>query len=140
MKTIQEAVRAYLQRETGVTTVSDRTRVPGEYPLLAVSVQETGTVLIGGGKQAEHTYEITVTAVSDREREGNTALLSSLSAPLLRGIPLEQEGERRMLHPLNIRTEDETLTFSLDLCVPVPPAANTAPTATEAMGALHVTV
>jgi len=137
VKIIQEAVRAYLQEQAGVKTVSDRTRIRGEYPLLAVSVQENGTVLLCGGQQAEHSYQVTVTAVSDRERDGNMALLSSLVPPLLRGIPLELAGTPRNLHPLNIRTEEECLTFSLELCVPVPPAETAVPPATDRMNILH---
>ena len=92
--------------------------VPGVYPLLAVAVREDGTVLVDGGRQAEHTYWVTVTAASDRNRDGNTALLAALPPLLLRGVPM---GERT-LHPLDIKTEGEELTFSLVLCVPVPPA------------------
>ena len=103
MKAIQDSVAAYLQACTGVRTVADRTRARGEYPLLAVSVREDGTVLVDGGRQAEHTYRVTVSAASDRERDGNTALLSSLTPVLLRGVPM---GERT-LHPL-------------ELCVPLP--------------------
>ena len=44
MKAVQASVAAYLQACTGVRTVADRTRVRGEYPLLAVSVREDGTV------------------------------------------------------------------------------------------------
>ena len=72
MKAVQDSVAAYLQESTGVRTVADRTRARGEYPLLAVSVREDGTVLVDGGRQAEHTYRVTVSAASDREREGNT--------------------------------------------------------------------
>ena len=118
MKAIQDAVRLYLERATGVRAVADRTRVAGEYPLLAVAVREDGTVLVDGGRQAEHTYRVTVTACSDRNRDANTALLASLPPFLLRGVPM---GERT-LHPLDIKTEGEELTFSLVLCVPVPPA------------------
>ena len=53
MKAIQNSVAAYLQACTGVRTVADRTRARGEYPLLAVSVREDGTVLVDGGRQAE---------------------------------------------------------------------------------------
>ena len=118
MKAIQDAVRLYLERATGVRAVADRTRVAGEYPLLAVAVREDGTVLVDGGRQAEHTYRVTVTACSDRNRDGNTDLLASLPPVLLRGVPMGD----RTLHPLDIRTEGEELTFSLVLCVPVPPA------------------
>ena len=121
MKQIQEGVRAWLELATGLKTVCDRTRVRGEYPLLAVSVREDGTVLIDGGRQAEHTYHVTVTAISDRDREGNTALLAGLPVVLLRGIPMELDGEKRTMHPLGITTKGEELTFSLTLCVPVPP-------------------
>ena len=118
MKAIQDAVTAYLEQATGVRTVADRTRAPGVYPLLAVAVREDGTVLVDGGRQAEHTYRVTVTAASDRNRDGNTALLASMPPVLLRGVPM---GERT-LHPLEVKTEGEELTFSLVLCVPVPPA------------------
>ena len=92
MKAIQDAVTAYLQKVMGVRTVADRTRVAGEYPLLAVAVREDGTVLVDGGRQAEHTYRVTVTACSDRNRDGNTALLASLVPHLLRGVPMGDRG------------------------------------------------
>lgn len=123
MKAIQDAVTAYLEQATGVRTVADRTRVPGVYPLLAVSVREDGTVLVDGGRQAEHTYRVSVTACSDRNRDNNTALLAALPVHLLRGIPMETEQGRRTLHPVDIRTEEEKLTFTLTVCVPVPPAS-----------------
>lgn len=138
MNVIQEAVRAYLEKASGVKTVSDRTRVRGEYPLLAVSVREDGTVLIDGGRQAEHTYQVTVTAVSDRDREGNTALLAGLPVVLLRGIPMERDGERRTLHPLGVQTEGEELTFTLVLCVPVPPVPKGGQTEPGIMETLHM--
>lgn len=116
MKAIQDAVTAYLQKVMGVRTVADRTRVAGEYPLLAVAVREDGTVLVDGGRQAEHTYRVTVTAASDRNRDGNTALLASLVPHLLRGVPMGD----RVLHPLDVKTEGEELTFSLELCVALP--------------------
>ena len=116
MKAIQDAVRLYLQKATGIRTVADKTRVAGEYPLLAVAVREDGTVLVDGGRQAEHTYRVTVTAASDRNRDGNTALLSSLTPCLLRGVPMGD----RVLHPLDVKTEGEELTFSLELCVALP--------------------
>ena len=138
MKNIQEAVAAYLEQETGIRTVCDRTRVRGEYPLLAVSVAEKGTVLLAGGQLAEHTYAVTVTAVSDREREGNTALLSDLTPVLLRGVPLSGEkGGRRMLHPLDIRAEGEELTFTLELCVSLPDLSGESQSAAEPMQTLH---
>ena len=116
MKAIQDCVAEYLLESTCVLTVADRTRARGEYPLLAVSVREDGTVLVDGGRQAEHTYRVTVSAASDRERDGNTALLSSLTPVLLRGVPM---GERT-LHPLELKTEGETLTLTVVLCVPLP--------------------
>ena len=134
MKAIQDAVRLYLEQATGVRTVADRTRVPGVYPLLAVAVREDGTVLVDGGRQAEHTYRVTVTAASDRNRDGNTALLASLVPVLLRGVPM---GERT-LHPLNIKTEGEELTFDLVLCVPVPPAEKPGQTEPEIMETLRL--
>ena len=116
MKAIQDAVTAYLEQATGVRTVADRTRAPGVYPLLAVAVREDGTVLVDGGRQAEHTYRVTVTACSDRNRDGNTALLATLAPHLLRGVPMGD----RVLHPLDVKTEGEELTFALELCVALP--------------------
>ena len=126
MKAIQDAVRLHLQKATGVRTVADRTRVTGEYRLLAVV----------GGRQAEHTYRVTVTAAADRNREENTALLASLVSFLLRGVPVED----RTLHPLDVKTESGELTFSLELCVPVPPGESTGEEAIETMGMLHLGV
>lgn len=137
MKHIQEAVRSWLELVSGVRTVADRTRARGEYPLLAVSVREDGTVLIDGGRQAEHTFQVTVTAASDREREGNMNLLSGLVPVLLRGIPMELDGEARILHPLGIATEGEDLTFSLVLCVPIPPLPKPGDTEPGIMERLH---
>ena len=140
MKAIQDAVRLYLEQATGVRAVADRTRVPGVYPLLAVAVREDGTVLVDGGRQAEHTYRVTVTACSDRNRDGNTALLSALTPCLLRGVPMETAGGSRVLHPLDVRTEGEELTFSLELCVPVPPDDSSGEAATEKMETLNFSV
>ena len=140
MKAIQDAVTAYLEQATGVRAVADRTRVAGEYPLLAVAVREDGTVLVDGGRQAEHTYRVTVTATSDRNRDGNTALLSSLVPCLLRGVPMETAGGSRTLHPLDVKTEGEELTFSLELCVPVPPDGSAGEAATEKMETLNFSV
>ena len=140
MKVIQEAMRTYLEEATGIRTVAGHTHVRGEYPLLAVDVKEDSTLLLAGGKLAEHTYQVTVTAAGDRERNGSTALLSGLTAPLLRGIPMEQDGEMRMLHPLHITAEGDTLSFSLEVCVPVPPLSHSAPEATDTMETLHLGV
>ena len=134
MKAIQDAVTAYLQKAAGVRTVAARTRIAGEYPLLAVAVREDGTVLVDGGRQAEHTYRVTVTAASDRNRDGNTALLASLVPLLLRGVPMGD----RVLHPLEVKTEGEELTFSLELCVPVPPDESAGEAATEKMKTLSL--
>ena len=136
MKAIQDAVTAYLNKVTGVRTVADKTRVAGEYPLLAVAVREDGTVLVDGGRQAEHTYRVTVTAASDRNRDGNTALLASLPPVLLRGVPMGA----RTLHPLDIKTEGEELTFSLVLCVPVPLAQKPGQPEPGVMASLHLGV
>lgn len=122
MKAMESAVSAYLNDAAKATAVAERTRAAGIYPLLAVSVREDGTVLVDGGRQAEHTYRVTVSAASDRHREGATALLSGLVPVLLRGVPMETEGTERVLHPLNIRTEGDQLTFDVELCVPLPEA------------------
>lgn len=138
MKEIQEAVRACLEERSGVRAVPDRSRCR-EYPLLAVSVREGGTVLLDGGKQAEHTYLVAVTAVSDRDREENTRLLSELVPLLLRGVPLEENGENRVLHPLDIKTEGEALTFSVVLCRRLPQKEpEPGETELELMRTLHV--
>lgn len=137
MKQIQEAVTAYLELASGVRTVCDRSLVT-EYPMLAVALQEQGTVLIDGGRQAEHRYLVTVTAVSDRRRDGNTTMLSELSGLLLRGVPALLGGQARTLHPLDIHTEGEELTFSLAICMPVPPVSYAGQEATETMQALHL--
>ena len=120
MKDVRDAVTAYLNGAAKATAVAERTRAAGVYPLLAVSVREEGTVLVDGGRQAEHIYRVTVTAASDRHREGATALLSGLVPALLRGVPMEAEGAGRVLHPLNLRTEGDQLTFDVELCVPLP--------------------
>ena len=137
---IQEAVRAYLEQAVDIPTVSDRTRVRGEYPLLAVEVQEKGSVLISGGHLAEHDYQVSVHALSDRDREHAGALLSALMPHLLRGIPMMQEGAQRTLHPLHITTEEDSLTFSLEVCVPVPPLSTDTPEAAHSMETLHFSV
>lgn len=137
MKQIQEAVAAFLQQETGVRTVCDRTNVRGEYPLLAVAAAEKGTLLLAGGRQAEHSYEVTVTAASDRQREGNTALLAGLTPLLLRGIPMGHGEERRILHPLDVRTEEDRLIFTVELCVALPERVWEDEAAAETMGTLH---
>ena len=136
MKAIQDAVRLYLQKTTGVRAVADRTRVAGEYPLLAVAVREDGTVLVDGGRQAEHTYRVTVTAASDRNRDGNTALLASLAPCLLRGVPMGD----RVLHPLDVKIEGEELTFSLEQCVPLPAAERPGTEPPGVMENLHLGV
>lgn len=125
MDHICAAVAAYLQEETGICAVEEGTRCPGVYPLLAVRVSADGTTLLDGGRQAERTYTVTVTAASDRDREGATALLSALVPVLLRGVPAalaEADGREvgRTLHPLGIKTEGDKLTFSLKICVALP--------------------
>ena len=67
VKAIQDSVAAYLQ-VYGRPHRGGSDESAGEYPLLAVSVREDGTVLVDGGRQAEHTYRVTVSAASDRER------------------------------------------------------------------------
>lgn len=140
MKDIQHAVTAYLQAETGIRTVNGRTRSQGTYPLLAVSVQERGTVLLAGGHLAEHSYEVCVSAIPDRDREGQTDLLSSLTDPLLRGIPMVQDGEVRTLHPLDVRTGGEELRFDLTVCRIVPPTASEGSAAAHSMETLHLSI
>lgn len=138
MKQIQAAVAAYLEQETGIRTVCDRTAVRGEYPLLSVSVAEQGTTLLAGGRMAERRYEVNVTAVSDREREGTTALLGELVPVLLRGVPVSGGlAGKRMLHPLRIRTKDGELTFTLEVCAALPGLFHEGEAAPEPMQTLH---
>ena len=137
MKAMQEAVVAHLQRETGIHTVCDRSTVAGEYPLLTVEIREQGTTLLAGGQLAEHCYAVTVTALSDRERQGNTALLSDLVPVLLRGVPMETPEGGRMLRPLDIRTEEEALTFKLDVCAVLPHLLPDGERAAEPMQTLY---
>ncbi len=115
MKEIQKAVAAYLRERTGLRAAEERSPCR-QYPMLAVSVRSGGSVVIDGGRQAERTYLVTVTAVSDRDREDNTALLSALVPLLLAGVPMGD----RTLHPLDVETGGEELTFSLTLCVLLP--------------------
>lgn len=138
MRELQKAVAACLQERSGVKTVCGRSRVRGEYPLLAVSVRAEGTTLLDGGRQAQHRYRVTVTAASDRDREENTALLAALPPLLLRGVPAVREGVGRTLHPLDIQTEGESLSFALELCVPVPPETERGQTGAELMKTLHL--
>lgn len=137
MNRIQEAVAACLQERTGIRTVCGRSHLHA-YPMLAVEAAESGTVLLDGGRQAEHRYTVTVTAAADRTREHNGDLLASLTPLLLGGIPMTCDGEKRVLHPLNCETDGETLTFSLTLCVAVPPLPDSRPPADHTMGTLHL--
>lgn len=121
MKTMQTAVAQYLQQATGIRAVQERSKAAG-YPVLTVSAEETGAVLLAGGAQCEHSYQITVHAVSDRERDGKTQLLSRLISALTHGIPMGT----RVLHPLDIKTQGDALTFAVTLCVAVPPKDGTA--------------
>ena len=163
---IQEAVRAHLQEQTGVETVCDRS-LCRRYPMLAVSVREEGVTLLDGGRQAEHAFSVTVYAATDRSRAEAGEMLSQIVPVLLRGIPMEQTrgdaagagaetagesaGERsasgeskgyracekRVLHPLNLSTEGEELTFTVALCVPLPPAAVSGQEEAGVMTTLH---
>lgn len=122
MNHIQDAVCAYLEAQTGIKAVRAGEHCAGKYPVLAVDIREEKTLLCAGGKQAEHTYRVTVTAAPNRERSGEVAALAGLVPVLLRGIPLViPGGGKRVLSPLGIETEDDALRFTLRLCVPIPP-------------------
>lgn len=141
MNEIQSAVAVYLQEATGVWAVERRSRAAG-YPLLAVTVREADTLLLDGGRQVEHTYTVTVTAASDREREEADSLLARVTAALLRGVPLasgEGSGEERVLHPTDIRTQGDTLTCTISICRLLP---RTVPgeTMPDVMESIHVAV
>ena len=58
-------------------------------------------------------------------------------AVLLGGIPMVRDGQRRTLHPLNLRTDEESLTFMLELCVAVEPLSDGEETTAEPMQTLH---
>lgn len=118
MTGIQQAVAAHLQARTGVRSVCGRSKM-AEYPLLAVSVAETGTVLVDGGRQVEQSVAVTVTARADRTGDGNAALLAAAAQAVLGGIPMTRGGEKRVLHPLKCETDGETLTFAVTVCLPV---------------------
>lgn len=117
---MESAVAAYLNGAAKATAVAEGTRAAGVYPLLAVSVREEGTVLVDGGRQAEHTYRVTVTAASDRHREGATGPFVRTGPGPAPGRAHGDGGAERVLHPLNIRTEGDQLTFDVELCVPLP--------------------
>lgn len=140
MNDIQAAVAAYLQEKTGVRTVENRSRAAG-YPLLTVTVREDGTVVLDGGRQAEHAYAVTVTAASDREREEADCLLSRVTAALLRGVPFPSAGggEERVLHPTDIRTQGDTLTCAISICRLLPRTVS-GETMPEVMESIHVAV
>ena len=135
MTAIQEAVAACLQERTGVHTVCGRSKL-AEYPMLAVSVAEKSTVLVDGGRQAEKTFAVTVTAKADRTGDGNAALLAAVTQALPGGIPMTCGRERRVLHPLKCETEGNVLTFTVTVCVPV--EANLPSQPAPAMLTLHV--
>lgn len=115
MTEIQQAVTAWLAQQTGVRTVAGRSPVR-EYPMLAVEVEQAGITLVDGGRQAERRYTVSVSAAADRDREGSSALLTDLVPILLRGIPMDG----RVLHPLEVSTEEDRLTFALCLCQLIP--------------------
>jgi hypothetical protein len=124
MKDIQTAVTQWLQLKTGARSVSGHAKAAA-YPVLTVEVQETGSMLLCGGRQCERTYGVTVHAASDRMREGKNDLLDKVSAALIGGVPVETEdGETRILHPLDIKTEGDALTFSLTFCTLTPARTN----------------
>ena len=142
MRDVCEAVRAYLERASGIPTVCAPLLTPGVYPIQTVEVCEEGAALCAGGRQAEHDYRVTVVAARDRARSDRNALAASLVPVLLRGIPAELPGgeagvtERRVLAPQDIRAEGDTLCFHLRLCRAVPQDAESGAGA-ETMGALH---
>lgn len=140
MKDIQAAVTAYLQEKTGVRAVEKRSRASG-YPLLTVTAREDGTVVLDGGRQAEHTYALTVTAASDREREEASALLTRVTAALLRGVPFVhgEGGEERVLHPTDIRTQGDTLTCTISICRLLP-RTEPGQTPPDVMETIHMAV
>lgn len=111
MKAIQKAVADYLSAATGAPAVEERTRCRS-YPCLAVEVQTGGAVLLCGGRQAERTYRVAVSILSDRERAGQKELAERAAQALLSGIPFGS----RVLHPEEVRTEGDRLDFTVTLC------------------------
>ena len=141
MTGIQKAVAAHLEQATGIRTVCGSTPAAGVYPLLAVAVEQKKALLLAGGTQAEYTFQVTVTAVSDRERQNTTALLTDLTAHLLRGVPMQgKNGKGRVLHPLDIRTRGEELLFTLEVCGCLPTLSEDGEDSAETMETLHLTV
>ena len=144
MNDIREGVRAYLEQESGIYAVCAPARHTGEYPLLAVDVQEEGTVLCAGGRQAEHRYRVSVTCAGDRERSDKNTKLAALVPMLLRGVPVSLPSGmpgggkvRRVLSPQGIETEGDEVRFALCLTRPVPPKEDVRGDGGEVMGTLH---
>ena len=135
MTSIQEAVVHYLQRQKLAAVAGDRSQAR-VYPTLVVNTELTGSVLLAGGQLAEHTYQVRILAAADRERRGTPTLLSALVGPLLRGIPWGD----RTLHPLHIRSEEDTLHFDVSVCLPVPEDPETDTEAFRHMEELHLSV
>ena len=132
MMSIQQAVSTWLEAQK--LAVVAETRSPARiYPVLVVNAELSDSTLCFGGKLTEQRYQVRITAAADRERAGNTALLSALVPPLLRGIPW---GERT-LHPLHLQSQGDELQFELSVCIPVPEETGTAPEGTHTMGQLH---
>ena len=67
MNDIQEGVRAYLQRVSGVHNMCAPSRHAEEYPLITVDAWGDGAVPRAGGTQTEHRYCVTVTAANDHK-------------------------------------------------------------------------
>ena len=137
MKDIQQAVADFLTAQTHVRTVCGRSKL-AEYPMLAVAVEETDTVLVDGGRQAETTFAVTVTAKADRTGEETTTLLTSVARALPGGIPMTRDGEKRVLHPFKCETKGETLAFTVAVCLPIPDRSH--PQDPGIMRELHFTI
>ena len=115
IQAIQSALTAHLAKELKLPAVADRS-LCRRYPTLVVAVEEGGTTLLAGGTQAEHRYRVTITAVSERDRSGDTELITRLTPVLLGGIPMGD----RVLHPTELRTKDGSVTCEISLCVLLP--------------------
>lgn len=131
MTEIRDAVAACLEKRTGVRSVGQKSRTAGAYPALVVRVRRGGSILFAGGRQVEQRCTVTVQVAADRERNETPALLERCTAALLKGVPCG----KRHLRPEDVKSEGDTLSFSLTVCALVPRTEGEEP---EIMRQVHV--
>ena len=119
MNSIHSAVIQYLHQKSGINTVPDRS-LAHAYPVLVVSIQQLQATILAGGSQVEHTFHLSVSAIADRNRNQNSILIAAIIPLLFNGIPYIQNNTARTLHPTNIQSKEEEISFDLSLCAPIP--------------------